>query len=442
MKLINRRRFVASLGLGAGAYLLTPLSRKLVAEAMGADKPRKRFILFTSSNGFVRSHYAQTARSETDFDLNAVMQPFAPFKRELSIVQPLHCPFDRTLHGNNFGGLTNMQSPGPRHSTHDIYYTPGGPTIDRFIAKKIGEQDTFSSLYLGPAYSAGGGGPTGACADGAGKGYSGYAHPMKAYEAIFRGGAAGQSSPEETAALLAQNRSALDAIKADVSRLSGALAAPERERMDQYLESLRALERQLGNLAAAGACQAETPKLGSCNKSKPSYETISRENVEALAQIGLNALKCGLTHVLHLTILGFGGPHISYCWIHPTTEHNCHHGNIKSAIDGQGLFKHNTWASVWKGLRETPESGGTMADNAVAVYFNVCGGAHHHGSDSMPAVILGNAGGALRTGRYLSLPSKKYTPGHLWVSIANAVGAKTDTFGSAAHSNGGLPGLS
>jgi hypothetical protein len=55
--------------------------------------------------------------------------------------------------------------------------------------------------------------------------------------------------------------------------------------------------------------------------------------------------------------------------------------------------------------------------------------------------VLGNAGGALRTGRYLTLPDRKYTPGHLWVSVANAVGVKVDSFGSAAHSTGGLPGL-
>jgi hypothetical protein len=434
-----RRRFLASLGLGAGAHLLAPMTRGLVSEALG-NTPRKRFILFTSSNGFPSFHHAQTARSATDFDLNNVMQPFAPFKRELTIINNLHCPFDVTLHGSNHGGTTNTQSPGARHAQHDIYYTPGGPSIDRFIAQRVGMQDRFSSLLLGPAYSAGGGGTSAACSDGPGKGFSGYAHPMKAYDAIFRGLKPGQSA-QDAASLLAQDRSALDAIRADIARLSGTLAGPEKARFDQYLESLRALERQLGAAATTPACKAELPKLGTCVPSKNANDDISREGVASLAQIGVTAMRCGLTHVLHMAILSFGGPQVSFCWIHPITEHNYHHENIRSALDAAALFKHNTWAAIWKGLRDTPEGNGTMADSAVGVYFNVCGGAHHRGSRNMPAVILGNAGGALKTGRYHRFPEGKYATGHLWLTIANAVGVKVDSFGSATHSRGGIPEL-
>ena len=93
------------------------------------------------------------------------------------------------------------------------------------------------------------------------------------------------------------------------------------------------------------------------------------------------------------------------------------------------------------GLRATPEGNGTMLDNSVVMFVNTCGGAHHRGQNNHAVLLIGGAGGALKTGRYLAYPDGKYCISDAYVSLANLLDVSITTFGDPSVCKGPLPGL-
>jgi hypothetical protein len=82
-----------------------------------------------------------------------------------------------------------------------------------------------------------------------------------------------------------------------------------------------------------------------------------------------------------------------------------------------------------------------MLDNSLVAFINVCGGKHHGGQDTYSVITLGQAGGALKTGRVLNYPVKERSLADAYVGFAHALGAPIKTFGDPAHNKGPLPGL-
>src|SRR5438045_5843076 len=147
MHVLGRRTFLAGLGLGAGSPLLGAIFNKMLPEALGAPSAiRKRFILFTSGNGFLERFFTFPSRSETDFDLSAAFQPLAPWKSQLVVAHKFFNPYSRASHGNQMATLTVTESPVKESQMRG---PPGGISLDRLIAKKIGAKDPFDSTAVG-----------------------------------------------------------------------------------------------------------------------------------------------------------------------------------------------------------------------------------------------------------------------------------------------------
>ena len=98
------------------------------------------------------------------------------------------------------------------------------------------------------------------------------------------------------------------------------MAGPEKAKLDQYLESLRTLETQLGQRAMAGGC-AKGPR--------PTVELDTAKLGDVMAahtDVILAAQKCGLTRISHILFEGMEGPHIVYNWLaDPRNHHDDHH---------------------------------------------------------------------------------------------------------------------
>lgn len=433
MHLIGRRDFLAAMGLGAGSPLLGCIFDRLLPEAMGAVNPgRKRFLMFTHGGSLLEQDYTCVVRSPTDFDLTPVLAPLQPYKQDLIVLSKFYVPFDKRLHGNQYAVLSMMASSNQNYG-EPYGRPPGGISFDRFLANQIGGKDAFSSIAQGlhdgknPA----------AClsADGQNKEFPAIGNPIEAYDRYFGNGVPGGST-QDTQALLAQDRSVLDAVRGDIARMSSKLATPERAKLDQYLESLRGLERQLGELAK-GQTTCEKPA-----KPTTSSDRISVATVDAHLSVQFAAHLCGLTRVSHFSLHGYGSPHHAYSWLGDTTGyHLCHHNSNRAMI-----LKIETWvmtkvAELAGRLAKTAEGNGSMLDNSLLMFLNTCGGKHHNGSDTYSIQTLGRAGGALRTGRYLSYGIGAHSLADPYVAFANALDVPIKTFGNPAHCKGPLPGL-
>jgi hypothetical protein len=434
MHLIGRRSFIRGLYLGAGSHLLGAMLRKLLPEARGAA-PEKRYIQFLYGNGIQPNRFTTTIRSESDYDLPAIFQPLAAHKKDLTIVAPLLSPVSG-LHGNK-GMMTGLKGAIP---------FPANISLDRHIARKIGTGSPFLSTNL--AYWCDVRAET-VSADGPGMAVPAEWNPIRAHQQLFAGGKPAPSGAGMDD-LLADNRSVLDAVAGDVSKVSRRLAGPERERLDLYLTSLRGLEAQLGQLRAIqGSCNVPTPMLDlkveaqtredNAGIKKPAQladfqigHRVLPDLVKALVDVTFHAQMCGITRVSSFNIAAGDGttnsPH-TYAFISPTARHHtmCHDANtdILTKID---QYVASEMGRLWEKLKLTPDAGGTMADNTLVMYTNI-GGGHHGDSATRIAVLFGSLGGAVRSGRYLAGPSGARSTCDLFVSVANAMGAPIDKFG-------------
>jgi hypothetical protein len=430
MQLIGRRNVLASLGLGAGAYLLTPMGRQLVREAH-AQAPPRRFVLFIGGGGFGPEYWPKKGASETDFTLDAAMAPLEPFKDQLLFMERFSNPLTPNLHGNGGNFLT----------------LGGSISFDCHVANTLGKGAPIKFLNICGREVDDSDPQITHSRDGAGS-VPAVLNPLKAYDSIFGNFTAPAASGPAPSDLLAQDRSVLDGVRADVTRLAARLAGSERAKLDQYLTSLRDLERQLGDLGKArGACAAPARPpatiyaQGRRAPRKPIYE--------AFTEIATAALVCGLVRVVtYITPEGeldwmplerpdglqgsqaFVGTH--QMW-HGKGTRGDHHRFYQ--------FQYGNLAAVRNRLAAVREGNGTMADNTLLMNMSSTGGPHHNGWHDHYLLLVGSLGGKIRAGRYLSSPKMARSVTDPLVAVAQALGVETEKFGSAGLNKGAFPGV-
>jgi hypothetical protein len=441
MNTFRRRKFLAGLGLGAASPLLSSIAGKLVGEALGqpaAGAARyQRLFLFTGSNGMLERFTTCNARGERDFDLGPIYQPVAAYKDRMTIAHRFFIPHSRDLHGSQTSTLTVM--PCTNTGASHFRAPPGGISIDRYIAKKIGAGDAFSSTAVGRGNSI--------SADGPGQLFPLIPYPEKAFATYFGGslptGGGGDPAGGFVSDFVARDHSILDLMRGDAARLNARLAAPERAKVDQYLESLRAVERQITTRGTAQTSCKKPPAPAGATPAGCSSQTGTGGCGQAIEQlVDMTFLKhqCGLTHVTYVSFEGMEGPHVKYDWLgDPRNHHDDNH-----ASDLPILQKIETWwmtmvARLANQLAKAPEGDGTMLDHSLIVIVNTGGGSHHRGFDKHPLILIGGKAGS--GGRYLQYPEGKHCMSEAYVSIANLMGVPTEKFGDPKFCPGPLPGL-
>jgi Protein of unknown function (DUF1552) len=418
MKTYHRRKFLAGLGLGAASPLLPSISKLLVNEAFG-QQPRKRLILFVDSNGFLEQFSKPTIRTATDFDLGPVYQSLAPFKNRMTVMHRFFNPHSPDTHGNQTSTLTVMPSADPK-APH-FRGPAGGPSIDRYIAKKIGTGDAFSSTAVGRGITV--------SADGPNQPFPLISSPSKAFGTYFGGAlpTGGGSTGGFVNDFVSKDKSILDFLRADTTRLNARLAAPERAKLDQYLESLRSLEKQFATRAMAQT---------TCMKPATPMDGGLDVNLTQLLDLTFVAHRCNLTHVTYFSFEGMEGPHIVYNWLQdPRNIHDDQHAGDIPILQRIATWKMSIIARMADALSKAPEGNGTMLDSSLLAYVNTGGGSHHRGTEKHPMFILG---GTPTGGRALDFPAGAHCVSEVYASIANMMGVPTDKFGDPKYCPGPL----
>jgi hypothetical protein len=448
MHIIGRRNFLSGLGLGAGAHLLAPIFKTFLPEAMGSSALAKRLVLFTAGNGFLERFFTCTARSETDFDLAPVFMPLAKYKQNLVIMHKFWNHFSMASHGNQMATLTVTESP-VRES--QMRGPPGGISIDRLIAKKIGAKDPFDSTAVGcVSLREGGTYDRALCmsADGKGAPFPAIGSPYVAFQRWFGGQAPSGPGPTTPTGdtldqTLAKNPGFLDLIKDDVQRMRTRLGGPERQKLDQYLDSLDETNKSIQSRAIASEnCKAVmAPQVGPMEGALD--ENLDPKVLAGHIDVTFQALRCGLTHVSHITIEGMEAPHVRYTWVGQTANHHNDHHAYNYPI----LQKIDTWwfeqiGTMVDKLAAAPEGNGTMLDNTVVMFVDSCGGIHHRGQDTHPIILLAGKNTGLKGGRYLQFPMGQHCISDAYVSIANLfLDTPITTFGDPSVCKGPLSGF-
>lgn len=432
----DRRAFLKGVTLGAGSVLLGPILRSLEAQADGkGDALPRRVVFVVESNGLFPHHLQPKglARPKGGSDrlidqplaaqeLPAEIAPLAPWKDRLTILQGLS---GRVAEGGTGGHSTNHGAlgcypgnRGPMAQTVDAALADALPGVIPQVALGIHNRPETTVHYALSAAAPGKAVPI-------------QCRPDLAYAALF-----GSVAPGNGKQSFDLQTNLLDYMADDVRRVRGALAGPERDRLDPYLESFESLrDRQKKILGIQENLKKHAPAT---DKFKSPHET---DRLEGQFDLAAAALVAGLTNVVTLSSGGGGQHYITYAGLGlPIDGHAIGHGK---GIDGKTPeecrstireFHARLIARLASKLQAVPEGNGTVLDRTLIVYLSDSGESHHPGLREWPVLLLGNFGGRLKAGGRIVEYPRYQTKGHrttanLYLSLLAAAGAPRETFG-------------
>lgn len=454
----NRRSFLEKLGLGAGAALLSPIATSLVAEAQGKTIPRKIFVVFIHGNGlhhdmnFTPPEFAASSapvlEGPTAYTWPKMFKAVEPWRNRMLLVDglPNRPRSGASQHGGGYSALSCFAA--LNGGSNEGGGRPGHISIDQFIANGIGKSSRSRSILFGAsqnraavrarAFSRGPGNPEPHFQD-----------PGLMFNDLY---GSLVTDPTGFARGATKQRILLDGMRADVKRLEQALAGPERAKLAHYLT---AVENAESTLAASMSLDCKPPTV-------PIDETSVESRLEAMNEMATLALVCGMTNVVGVSV-GVGNSHTEfpkYTRVHLGTQFEKDggidsHGHSVDSIQGPAwdilhTFNLGLVARTIQALSAVKSGGRTLFDDTTMLYLSDNGSYHHSKQERHPLAIIGDAGGALKTGgRFLRYPpaAKGKPPARsladLYCSLATACGVPTSTFGKGGNEpvTGPLPEL-
>jgi len=469
----SRRQMLQAMGL-TGAATFLPWLRPRRAEA--APTP-VRLLLYWSGSGVPRHVYNLTsasggAASETDFVFPAMRAPLNAIKGQLITFNNLAMvsdTVDPTAPANaHYQGETHSLAATNRANSD----TPGGPSIDQYIAKALNAARPLTKVPSLTLAAQNDGNVTGlkVCTAARGEVVSFEPSAAAVYRRLFDNFVAPKPptqtgpSPQEIAA--AQRKSVLDHVLGEFSALKPGLSSAARQKLEAHAASVRDFESRLAlttpmTVASGSSLMAcKDPGIASLNGATnvyPGDASMLKKNFDAMASLVQAAFACDLTRVALLAPAEPFGSSWGYtkgAW-NTTDEHDLIHrtamnGNLRmdaapmNAVQKLHQLECQQFMQMLDLLRAIPEADGSMLDYTIVLWCSQIG-EHNHAVDQLPWIMAGGSKLGFRPGRYLNLPrgsENKGTPhNNLFVSIAQAMGVSTNTFGNAAVCTGPLAGL-
>ena len=423
---VIRRTFLRGVGVSMALPWMESFPVWGVDNKTGGGKPALaplRFAALFSGNGFhSREWWAKGEGSA--MQLGKVLEPLAPHKEKLLFIRGLYN--QEALKGNIHSSQTgNLLSGAPLASGGEIR---SGTSIDQVLAQRHGSETKVPSLVLGcesanPAVH---------------KNYS------MLYSSHISWSSPTTPTPLELFPALAFDRlfkddvqkgqeSVLDAVRADASDFRRNLGSGDQRKLDEYLESVREVERRIAHAGKRGELQGFKPTLEKPNIPRPK-DGIPQDIAEHM-RLMCDIMVLGFqTDTTRITTLKLNNDHSSLRFPNLGVDYMIHH--LLSHSDGADWLKVNQFfiqqlAYIATKLDAIREGDRTVLDNSVLLYCSsmLTGG---HDATQLPVVMLGRAGGKLKTGRtldYLGKPERKMCG--MFLSLLDKFGIKATQFGDA-----------
>ncbi len=421
---LSRRSLLT--GLGSGAVLMSGLLRTLRA-AEAPPAPRAVFLFY--ANG---SNYRWTPTGAGDsFQLTPHLAPLEPVRKDIIVLKR----------------LTLQRGKGNPHkaATYSVLGAGAPTSFDQVLAERVKHTTPLPSLELAIGFTSGGGGVAPSLSQVDGVFLPGERNPIAAYQRLasrVSPGPMGRDAVSAERALRAQ-RSLLDSLRADAGSFRARLGRSERPKLDLYLESVRDLEKSLGNfagdLAAAPACGKMLPPTGAANfvARVNDMPKVSRLFGDVMAM----ALGCGITRVISM-MWGGGESGEPVDFMGMKSWHGVSHGNPDGA-PGEQITRMQAYLAgevaylVDKLRSMSAGDGGTVLDSTVVVFGTQNGNTNQadfakedHPRWNAPMVLAGRCGGALRTGRLVDCQDANHND--VYLALARAFGLDVPTVGDPA----------
>jgi hypothetical protein len=437
-KALHRRTMLKGLGVSVALPLLDAMVPALTAVEDTPIAPAKlrRIGYVYMPMGSDLSRW--TPSGDTLEELSPTLSSLAPVREHVIAVSnlELRSAYPGSHATSNSAFLSCAKAKVTESSDYHL-----GTTVDQIAARQLGVQTQMPSLELCMDLMA----TVGQCDNGYACVYQNNlswssptnplpaeAHPRLVFESLFGEG----KNTAERRASLKKRASLLDAVNEEITRLNSKLGPNDREKVSQYLDSVREVERRIQR-AEASSVENPLPDVD-----RPVGVPVAyADHAAVMFDLQLLAMRGDITRVITFQLaretsnrtypeIGVPDSH------HPLT----HHGNDPEKIAKVAKinkFHVSLFADFVKKLAETPEGEGTLLDNSVYLYGSGMGNPNLHDHTNLPILVAGGAAGKLRGGRHVRYD--KPTPmANLHLTLLDTVGVSLDSF---ADSNGRVDGL-
>jgi hypothetical protein len=434
-KSLPRRTFLR----GVGTALALPLFDAMVPAFAGPSNVAKspvRLGFVYHPTGMIMSKWTPAAEGAA-FELTPTMQALAPFREKLLVLSGLAQVNGRAL-GDGAGdhareGASWLTGVHPKKTEGAVQ---GGVSADQIAARELGKYTQLGSLEVGlenPSLAGG-------CDSGYSCAYTNTVSwrtpttplpmevsPRVVFERLFGDG--DTTDPAARLALLKQRRSILDYVAGSIDRLETKLGPGDRNKLSEYLEAIRDIERRIEKAEQQNA-NLRIPVMERPNSVPETFE----EHSKLMIDLQVMAFQTDMTRVITF-MLGRAGSNRPYPAVGVSDGHHSitHHqndpvkvGNV-AKIDGY-LVK--TFAYYLERLQATPDGEGSLLDHSMILYGSSLSDANLHTHHDLPICLVGGAAGQLKGGRHIRYA--KETPlNNLLLNMLDKAGVRTEKLGDS-----------
>lgn len=442
---ISRRRMLK----GLGASIALPFLQAMVPPGMNYyNMPKKpvRFSCLFMPNG-VNKDYWTPERYGSDFDLSLTLRPLANLKSEILVLNEL------MNKGSIFPGAdghyakdANILTAFPIYKTVGDNLHGGGISFDQLVAQHKGQDTPFDSLQYGmERINAGIDGavgftrlygstiswktPTMPC--------SKEIEPRMAFDRLFRTFLPDTKKKNQT-----WKQSVLDIVKDDADDLQKILGRADQDKLEEYMESIRAVERRIADEEKIKAFENQvTPEI---KKELVHLNMRIEEFNETHIGVDITEKTRQMLDIMALAFWSdatrvstfmFGNSvsnrNFSFLpGVHGSHHQLSHHQNNADQLEEYRII--NEWhieqyAYFMNKLRSIKEGDGNLLDNSIIMFCSGLRDGNSHSPYNLPIVVGGRGGGGLKTGQNLLF--KKETPlSNLYLSMAHVMDMPMECF--------------
>lgn len=396
-----------------------------------SEAPVRLAVLF-SGNGFHSKEWWAKGEGK-GMELGKVLSPLNDFREKMLFVRGLY--HEEARKGNIHSSQTgNLLSGAPIASGGEIR---SGTSFDQVLAQTYGRSTKVPSLVLGCERS----NPS------VHKNYSMLysshiswsspttptpleLYPALAFDRLFK---------DEVAP---GDRSVLDSVLTDAQNLRRSISKSDQRKLDEYLDSVRDVERRIENAGQRGELQGWRPTQDKPDMKRPA-DGIPQDIGEHM-RLMCDILVLGFqTDTTRITTLKLNNDHSALRFPNLPSIQQAGHGidymihHLLSHSDGEDWLKVNQFfmdhlAYIARKLDAIQEGPRTLLDNTMLLHCSSMMTGARHDNDQLPVIVLGGAGGRIKGGRvvdYKDKPERQLC--RLFMSMMDKMDVRPKTFGDA-----------
>jgi len=426
-KALPRRTFLRGLGATVALPLLDAMVPALTAQTATPANPVRRL-------GFVYMPMGAHLPERTPpgsgrlTELSPSLRSLAPVVDYITVITNLELKnaYPGTHATSNAAFLSAAKA---KWTESSDYYL--GTTVDQIAARHLGRDTRLPSLELAMDLLT----TVGQCDNGYACVYQNNlswsspttplpaeAHPRVVFERLFGDG----GSAADRRADLRENASLLDWVREDIARLQREIGPSDRVRVNQYLDTVREVERRIQK-AEAAAEENPLPDL----ERPVGVPAAYADHARLMFDLQVLALQGDVTRIITFQLaretsnrtypeIGVSEPH------HPLT-HNGGDPEKLVKVARINAYHVSLFAEFLQKLKGTPDGDGSLLDHCLWLYGSGMGNPDVHDHTNLPILVAGAAGGKLKGGRHIRYQEPKPLA-NLHLTLLDKVGVRLDSF--------------